>query len=130
MEYDKLCVVIMAAGLGKRMESEIPKVLHHVLEKPMLVHVVEKAQMLAPEKIFLIVGKYKDMIKTTLEKYMGLGNIEFVLQENAQGTGHAIQCTRDRLLQYPDHKILVLSGDVPLLRSKTCLLYTSDAADE
>jgi UDP-N-acetylglucosamine diphosphorylase/glucosamine-1-phosphate N-acetyltransferase len=110
------------------MESETPKVLHHVLEKPMLVHVLEKAQTLSPDKIFLIVGKYKDMIQSTLEKYIELNNVEFVIQENAQGTGHAIQCTRDHLLKYPDHKIIILSGDVPLLRASTMqMLAQKDA---
>ena len=114
-----LCVIIMAGGLGKRMKSDIPKVLHCVLEKPMLVHVLEKANTLNPSKIFIVVGKYEPIIRSTLEKYMGLDHIEFVQQPEALGTGHAIQCARPQLLKYPDHQILILSGDVPLLRSQT-----------
>lgn len=111
-------VIIMAGGLGKRMESKIPKVLHMLIHKPMLVHVIENARKINPEKIYIIVGKYKNIIESTIREYVTMNNIEFVLQEQALGTGHALQCALPNLLK-TNNKILILSGDVPLLTSDT-----------
>lgn len=115
----ELDVVIMAGGLGKRMESDLPKVLHEVGGKPMLVRVLEQAMQLSPTKIILIVGKYRSIIESTIRAYVDLEKVEFVLQEVALGTGHAVQCALDSLKRTPDHKVLILSGDVPLIRSST-----------
>jgi UDP-N-acetylglucosamine diphosphorylase/glucosamine-1-phosphate N-acetyltransferase len=116
----KLHVLILAGGLGKRMKSDIPKVLHKLMGKPMLVRVIETAFSLSPEKIFLIVGKYEPIIRETLAQYISLDNIVFVNQNEALGTGHAVQCALPELLQLPkDDKILILSGDVPLLKEDT-----------
>lgn len=114
-----LCVVILAGGLGKRMKSDIPKVLHCLQNKPMLVHVIEKALALTPIRIFVVVGKYKDIIENTLKNYINMNQIEFVVQEEALGTGHAIQCCKDALSPYNDSHTLVLCGDVPLLQEDT-----------
>ena len=108
-------VVIMAGGLGKRMESTLPKVLHKVLDKPMLVQVIETALKLKPDNIFVIVGKYLPVIGETLNKYGVLKYIKFVHQTEALGTGHAIQCCREHI------KELILSGDVPLIKENTLL---------
>ena len=113
-----LSVVIMAGGLGKRMQSTIPKVLHMLQHKPMLVHVIERSRQLNPEKIYIIVGKYKNVIEGTLRTYVNMNNIEFVYQHEALGTGHAIQCALPFLCEQ-NNKILILSGDVPLLTSQT-----------
>ena len=119
----KNIVVILAGGLGKRMHSDIPKVLHLLFEKPMLVHVIEQARLIHPEKIFVVVGKYKDLIVSTLEQYVTLHDIEFILQEEPLGTGHAVQCCKSRLLDYQGHggtmNVLILSGDVPLIQKTT-----------
>ena len=56
---DELIIIIMAGGLGKRMNSELPKVLHCIKGKPMLVRVIEQALFLKPSKIFVVVGKYQ-----------------------------------------------------------------------
>ena len=116
----KLHVLILAGGLGKRMKSDLPKVLHKLMDKPMLVRVIETAFSLSPEKIFLIVGKYEPIIRETLAQYISLDNIVFVNQTEALGTGHAVQCALPELLQLPQNdKILILSGDVPLLKEDT-----------
>ena len=115
-----LHVFILAGGLGKRMESTLPKVLHCVLNKPMLVHVIETAKLLHPSKIFIVVGKYREIIETTLNEYISLENIIFVNQHEALGTGHALQCALPELSSLPPNdQILVLSGDVPLLKLST-----------
>lgn len=119
-----LDVVIMAGGLGKRMNSSRPKVLHLLKEKPLIVHVLENALKLNPKKILIIVGKFKDIIKKELEKYFEIDKFEFVNQELALGTGNAIQCAMPHLSK--NRKILILSGDVPLLKYETMEMLLLD----
>ena len=110
-------IIIMAGGLGKRMQSSIPKVLHCVKDKPMLVHVIERAIELNPDKILIVVGKYLPVISECLKSHNLLDKIEFVNQPKALGTGHAIQCCRHHLNR--DANVLILSGDVPLIKTST-----------
>lgn len=114
-------VIIMAGGLGKRMNSVIPKVLHKVNGIPMLVRIISEARLLNPEKILVIVGKYKYAIKKTLKQYFmdNIDDIKFINQEEALGTGHAVQCCKTYLDNKNDTKILILSGDTPLITSST-----------
>jgi UDP-N-acetylglucosamine diphosphorylase/glucosamine-1-phosphate N-acetyltransferase len=115
-------IIIMAGGLGKRMNSDIPKVLHKIHGKPMLVHVVETALKLNPIKILIVVGKYRAVIEETLLDYIStydIENITFVLQDEPLGTGHAIQCCSKELYTYMDRSVIILSGDTPLLQAST-----------
>ena len=127
-----MIVLIMAGGLGKRMESSIPKVLHLVstiskpeIKYPMLVHVILSAIKLNPEKIFIIVGKYKNIIETTINEYLSEHItdfntlIEYINQEVALGTGDAIKCALSSINSYIDSNALILSGDVPLISNNT-----------
>ena len=114
-----IIVTILAGGLGKRMSSTFPKVLQLIFEKPMLVHVIEQARLLCPSKIFVIVGKYKDVIIAMLQQFIVTDDLEFVLQPEALGTGHAIQCCKPYLEPYPHSTTIILSGDVPLIQSST-----------
>jgi UDP-N-acetylglucosamine diphosphorylase/glucosamine-1-phosphate N-acetyltransferase len=118
---DELIIIIMAGGLGKRMNSELPKVLHCIKGKPMLVRVIEQALFLKPSKIFVVVGKYRDIIQNTINIYMNLNTylntIQFIYQEVPLGTGHAIQCCLPELYKFTKKSnTLILSGDVPLLQ--------------
>ena len=70
-----MIVIIMAGGLGKRMKSTLPKVLHHVKRKPMLVHVIEQSLELNPFKICIVVGKYQSVIKSTLQMFNVLDKV-------------------------------------------------------
>ena len=120
MTDTSLSIIILAGGLGKRMQSKIPKVLHKLCGLPMLVHVLKTARELGPTNIYIVVGKYKDIIEETLRQYNQLDNIIFVDQPEALGTGHAVQCVRPFLLNHnKNDKIIILSGDVPLLKSST-----------
>ena len=112
-------VIIMAGGLGKRMKSELPKVLHKVDGEPMLVRIIKQALELKPTNILIVVGKYKPIIQETLLKFHVLKSVKFVIQEPAMGTGHAIQCCKDTLFlnNAKDDKVLILSGDTPLVSS-------------
>ena len=117
-------VVIMAGGLGKRMGSTIPKVLHKIAGIPMLCHILLKLKVLANivniKKILIVVGKFKDIIEAELEKTKEqLPDYDFVIQPEALGTGHALQCCIPELSVYPNSETLILSGDVPLIRPYT-----------
>jgi len=113
-------ILILAGGLGKRMNSETPKVLHLLKNKPLLVHVIETALKINPKKIAIIVGKYRDIIQKTIDQYVNdTCNIEYIMQSEALGTGHAIMCCKEFLSNYENSCVTILSGDVPLIKSST-----------
>jgi UDP-N-acetylglucosamine diphosphorylase/glucosamine-1-phosphate N-acetyltransferase len=118
-----IVAIIMAGGLGKRMESNIPKVLHKVGKIPMINHILLNLKTISAsinlEKVIIVVGKYKDQIKDTIEELIDLPKIVYVMQEVPQGTGHAIMCCKNELLEHPHSDVLILSGDVPLLSTYT-----------
>lgn len=109
-----LAVVIMAAGKGTRLKSKRPKVLHEIGGKPLLAHVVAAATALVPaEHVYVIIGHEAERVRQA----MAPAGVNFVEQIEQRGTGHAIQCARQAVEGY--HDILVLSGDVPLIRPET-----------
>src|SRR5580693_9167438 len=110
----KLAVVIMAAGKGTRLKSRRPKVLHEVGGKPLLAHVIAAAnQVVVPADIYVIIGHEAGQVRTAV----AATGVRFVEQTEQLGTGHAIQCAADAIAGY-EH-VLVLSGDVPLIRPET-----------
>jgi UDP-N-acetylglucosamine diphosphorylase/glucosamine-1-phosphate N-acetyltransferase len=114
--------LIMAGGLGKRMGSSLPKVLHEINEKPMIYYVIEKAFRTNCENVGIIVGKYYDIIKNKIDEFFPQNDkIVYILQNEPLGTGHAIKCSlrwmKDNLDL--DTDILILSGDVPLISTET-----------
>tara|TARA_Y100000991_G_C21931776_1_gene331183 strand:- start:428 stop:1177 length:750 start_codon:yes stop_codon:yes gene_type:complete len=123
---ENLIVIVMAGGLGKRMKSDIPKVLHKLDNKPMLVRVLETSFLLNPKKILLVVGKYRNIIQQTIQNFISLDKIEFIDQPEAKGTGDAVKCCMKNLLEYNNHKVLILSGDVPLVSKETMLNTVDD----
>ncbi len=116
---NKLTITIMAGGLGKRMKSTLPKVLHEVGGKPMLVRIIENSLKLKPNKILVVVGQYRPIIEETLLKWNLLEKINFAIQEVPKGTGHAVLCTLDHLPNDEDHYNIILNGDCPMLSSST-----------
>ena len=76
---NNLLVVIMAGGMGKRMNSSLPKVLHKINNEPMLVKIIKEVEKLNPKKILVIAGVYLNTIKEHLSKYLDINTIEFVL---------------------------------------------------
>jgi len=108
-------VVILAAGQGRRMHSELPKVLHRIAGRPMLAHVVDTARVLGatPGRIVIVVGHGADQVR---EAFRDQPDLRFVLQAEQLGTGHAVQ----QALQDLDDAVptLVLYGDVPLVRAE------------
>ena len=122
MNNNKNGIIIMAGGLGKRMKSKIPKVLHLFHNIPMLIRIIRQAKKLIPHKILIVVGKYKHIIEKTIIKWENnLNGIQFVMQEPANGTGHAIQCCVPDIKKYDLSKVLILNGDNPLIKSETMI---------
>ncbi|KTD58266.1 Bifunctional GlmU protein, UDP-N-acetylglucosamine pyrophosphorylase and glucosamine-1-phosphate N-acetyltransferase [Legionella sainthelensi] len=108
-----LQIIILAAGQGKRMYSNIPKVLHPLAGKPMLVRVVETAQQLNPDAIHVIYGHGGEQLKNSLPDLP----VHWVYQAEQLGTGHAVM----QALPFipPQTQVLVLSADVPLIQAST-----------
>ena len=108
-----LTVVILAAGQGKRMRSDLPKVLQPLAGKPLLQHVVDTARKLAPSAIHVVYGHGGEQVQAAL-KHEALG---WALQAEQKGTGHALAQAMPAIPD--DHLVLVLYGDVPLIREQT-----------
>ncbi len=110
-----LSVAILAAGKGSRMESSLPKVLHKISGKSLLQRVIDSCLELNPNQIFVIIGhKSKEVQDSILNNQ----KVQFVIQEPQSGTGHAIQVLC-RAVKKNEGKLLVLNGDVPLIKPKT-----------
>ncbi|MEP7312022.1 MAG: bifunctional UDP-N-acetylglucosamine diphosphorylase/glucosamine-1-phosphate N-acetyltransferase GlmU [Pseudomonadota bacterium] len=108
-----LSVVILAAGQGKRMRSDLPKVLQPLAGRPLLQHVIETAKSLAPAAIHVVFGHGGEQVRAALAQEQ----VNWVLQAEQRGTGHAVV---QALPAIPDdHLVLVLYGDVPLVRRET-----------
>ena len=111
---NNLSVVIMAAGKGTRMKSDLPKVLHRLKGRPMIHYVLETARRLEAEPIVVIVGHQREKVFRELDERP----VKFAVQEPQLGTGHAIQCALPEL-DGLFGQVLILSGDVPFLRTDT-----------
>jgi bifunctional UDP-N-acetylglucosamine pyrophosphorylase / glucosamine-1-phosphate N-acetyltransferase len=110
----QFAIVIMAAGKGTRLKSKRPKVLHEVGGKSLLRHVVDAAtKIVPPEDVYVIVGHQAGLVRDAVA---GQG-VQFIEQKEQRGTGHAIQQTRQAVQGYEN--VIVLSGDVPLIRPET-----------
>lgn len=125
-------IIIMAGGEGKRMQSDLPKVLVKLGEYPMIIHILRQLSILSNSinilNVYIIVGKHKEIITKTIDSYFGLlselaWKIRYVNQNEPKGTGHAIQCCKNQLANFPNHYSIILSGDVPLISYNTLLKY-------
>ncbi len=105
--------VILAAGKGTRMKSELPKVLHRILGRTLLDHVLDAVTAAGINDCVVVVGHQADLVRETC----GRPGLKFVVQQPQLGTGHAVQMAVPELA--PDGLCLVLAGDVPLLRPAT-----------
>lgn len=107
--------IILAAGKSKRMQSETPKVLHHVCGRPMVEHVLDAARQAGARKIVIVVGHKADEVKQALQHH---ADVSFALQAEQLGTGHAVMCCRSQLEGHSG-AVMVLTGDTPLLRGES-----------
>ena len=119
----QLSVVILAAGQGKRMNSDLPKVLQPLAGEPLLQHVIGAARALNPDSVYVVYGHGGAQVQAALHD----APVEWVLQADQLGTGHAVM---QAMCVIPDeHTVLVLYGDVPLISpaSLTKLIVAADA---
>lgn len=112
-----LNVLVMAAGLGTRMKSKRAKVLHELGGSPLIAHVVRTAQALDPKSILVVVGHQAEEVERAVLNEVG-ELAGFVLQAKQRGTGDAVESARSRL-EHSDSLVLVLSGDVPMIKVET-----------
>jgi bifunctional UDP-N-acetylglucosamine pyrophosphorylase / glucosamine-1-phosphate N-acetyltransferase len=124
VNMSKLNIVILAAGKGTRMHSNLPKVLHVVGAKSILAHVIDCAKALKPNKIMVVYGFGGEAVKDTFSNE----NITWVNQVEQHGTGHAVQ----QALPYldGDANTLILLGDVPLVDAEACKKLVEQAHDK
>ncbi|WP_263365399.1 bifunctional UDP-N-acetylglucosamine diphosphorylase/glucosamine-1-phosphate N-acetyltransferase GlmU [Edaphobacter bradus] len=119
MNTKGFAIAIMAAGKGTRLKSKRPKVLHEIGGQALLLHVIAAAKTLVPaDQIYCIIGHEADRVKATVEST----GIRFVLQEEQLGTGHALQMVKAYFALSGEpvpQNLLVLSGDVPLIKPET-----------
>jgi bifunctional UDP-N-acetylglucosamine pyrophosphorylase / glucosamine-1-phosphate N-acetyltransferase len=113
-----LAVLIMAAGLGTRMKSRKAKVLHEVDGRPLIAHVCRTAKQLDPKDIYVVVGHQAEEVKNAVTAALPEASVSFVTQTQQRGTGDAVNSARD-LLAGSDSTLLILSGDVPLIKPET-----------
>lgn len=117
-EPKPLDILILAAGLGTRMRSSLAKVLHEVDGRPLISHVCRTAAALAPEKFYVVVGHQGGDVSRAVLKELAEDQAVFVEQKEQLGTGDAVNSARS-FLQDRDSTLLILSGDVPLIRPET-----------
>lgn len=104
--------VVMAAGKGTRMKSDLPKVLFPVLDRPMVEYVLDALEAAGIDRILLVVGYRSDLVRETLAHRK---NIEFVEQTEQLGTGHAVMMCRPNLESY-EGPVMVVAGDCPMIQ--------------
>ena len=109
----------MAAGLGTRMKSETPKVLHRVAGRPLVNWVVTSARAAGAGRVVAILGHKHEQVKQALDAAFGTNEVDVALQTEQRGTGHAVQCALPSVKNEPDDRIVViLTGDAPLIASE------------
>lgn len=117
-----LDIVILAAGKGTRMQSELPKVLHPIAGKPLVEHVIQAAMPLTDQPINIIVGHGAETVSSAMQSYP----IQFIEQKQQLGTGHAVQQALPFLRD--SATVLILYGDVPLIQQDTLKLLIQQAS--
>lgn len=108
------CAIILAAGQGTRIKSNIPKVLHKVCGKEMVNHVIDNMREAEIEDVNVIIGNGSELVKESTKDR----NVSYSLQEEQLGTGHAVKCAKE-FLQGKDGVVAVFTGDAPLTRVET-----------
>ncbi|MFH1563129.1 MAG: sugar phosphate nucleotidyltransferase [Nitrospirota bacterium] len=114
MDNSNLAIIVLAAGKGKRMKSDLAKVLHKICDKPMIDYVLDTISFFLPAKIVVVVGHQAEKVTKLLKDR----KVIVVLQKELLGTGHAIAQT-ERVLSDFKGDILIICGDTPLLKRTT-----------
>lgn len=109
----KLKAVILAAGKGTRMKSDLPKVVHTIDGKCLVDYAIEAAKGAGADEVCLVVGYKSDVVKESIQNK----DVTFVMQDEQLGTGHAVKCAKDFMGE--DGQTMILFGDTPLITAKT-----------
>ncbi|MFC1495839.1 sugar phosphate nucleotidyltransferase [Candidatus Margulisiibacteriota bacterium] len=112
---ENVSAIVLAAGKGVRMKSELPKVMHPLLGKPLLAYVIETLHYFNISSIHVVVGYKKELI----ENQFASAGVDFIWQQEQLGTGHAVLQAEEAFNQKKTETVLVLAGDVPLLKAET-----------
>ncbi|MFM9964935.1 MAG: NTP transferase domain-containing protein [Planctomycetaceae bacterium] len=118
--------IILAAGKGTRMKSELPKVMHSACGRPMIEYVLEAARAAGVKRLVVVVGHQADFVR---ERLAGHVDVEFALQAEQKGTGHAVIVCAEQLANH-DGPVLVLAGDTPLLRGESLAALLAELRDQ
>lgn len=118
--------IILAAGKGTRMKSELPKVMHTACGRPMVEHVLDAARSAGVKRLVVVVGYNADAVRDGLARHR---DVEFAMQTEQKGTGHAVQMCADQLVDH-DGPVLVLAGDTPLLRGESLAALLAELRDQ
>ncbi|HEU0134082.1 MAG TPA: NTP transferase domain-containing protein, partial [Allosphingosinicella sp.] len=110
----RVAAVILAAGKGTRMKSDLHKVLHPIAGRPMIGHLLESVEALGAERIVVVVGDRREQLESALAGH----ELHFAVQEPQLGTAHAVLQAEDSLAGF-EGDVLLLSGDVPFIRTQT-----------
>ena len=111
-------VLVLAAGLGMRMKSRRAKVLHKLGGRPLIAHVCRTAVVLNPRQVYVVIGHQAEEVKTAVANELGVDAAQFVNQSQQLGTGDAVNAARNELAN-ANSSVLILSGDVPMVRAET-----------
>ena len=122
-QKEKIEICILAAGMGSRMKSDKPKVLHALAGRPLLQHLVDTVQGISPEQVHVVIGNGADQVKQAFNR----SKINWVLQEEQRGTGHAVMQALPDIAE--DARILILLGDAPLIDVETIMTLVSADCD-
>lgn len=125
---NELTVLILAAGLGKRMKSQLPKVLHPIGGKAMLTHVVETAYQLKPKRLIIVYGQNKEQLQSAVPHHPGC-EVLWAHQDKQLGTGHAVLCALPLIEQDLNQRVLILYADVPLIESTTLAQFLQNTKE-
>ena len=120
----KITTIILAAGKGTRMRSELPKILHKIANRPLLQHVYDTAKQLQHNTVKIVVGHGAEQVTETLKHL----EADWVEQKQQLGTGHAVQQVSDQIADADT--VLILYGDVPLLKLATVKLLINNVNDQ
>jgi len=120
----KITTIILAAGKGTCMRSELPKILHRIANRPLLQHVYDTSRQLENNSIKIVVGHGAELVTAILKEL----DADWIEQKQQLGTGHAVQQTSDQIADFDT--VLILYGDVPLLKLETIQMLISNVNDQ
>ncbi len=125
-EHDSVAIIVLAAGLGKRMKSEKAKVLHKIRGREMILYVLETAEKIAGNNIVVVIGHQADEVKKAVSSEF---DVSFAWQKDQLGTGHAVSTALPEISD-SIRDVMVLCGDVPLVRYNSLVKLVRDHRNE